>query len=204
MKINILRQNSLALLSAPLLILTSCSSPPPSAPEASISAVTQTGVPGGIFVTTLDVSARVTAIDYAKRTATLVDSHGKKFPIKVGPDAVNFAQVKVGDLVNATVVEEVVAYLAEAGAPPTDGSAALVVLAPEGAKPGGVIADTVEFTATITALDLKHHRATLQFPDGSERQVAVRKDVDLSQRKVGEAVVIRITEMLALRVEKPQ
>jgi hypothetical protein len=33
--------------------------------------------------------------------------------------------------------------------------------------------------------------------------VAVRPDVDLSTRKVGEKVVIRSTESVAVRVEKP-
>jgi hypothetical protein len=58
-------------------------------------------------------------------------------------------------------------------------------------------------TATVTAIDLQSHKATLRFPDGSTRTVAVRRDVDLTKRHVGEEVVIRITEMLALDVQKP-
>ena len=40
------------------------------------------------------------------------------------------------------------------------------------------------------------------FEDGTTKTVAVRPDVDLSQRKVGDKVVIRATEALALTVEK--
>jgi hypothetical protein len=47
-----------------------------------------------------------------------------------------------------------------------------------------------------------NHEATLRFEDGSTKTVAVRPDVDLGQRKVGETVVIRITEALAINVEK--
>jgi hypothetical protein len=65
------------------------------------------------------------------------------------------------------------------------------------------VADTVQVTATVTAIDLKAHKATLQFTDGTTRTIAVRKDVDLTQRKVGEQVVIRSTEALAISVEKP-
>ena len=43
----------------------------------------------------------------------------------------------------------------------------------------------------------------LQFEDGTTRSVAVRPDVDLSKRKVGDTVVIRITETLAIQVAKP-
>ena len=46
-------------------------------------------------------------------------------------------------------------------------------------------------------------QATLQFEDGSTRTVAVRPDVDLGKRKVGDTVVLRLTEALAMRVEKP-
>jgi hypothetical protein len=67
----------------------------------------------------------------------------------------------------------------------------------------GVMAATLQITAKVTAIDLKRHKTTLQFPDGTTRTVAVRKDVDLTQRKVGEEVVIRCTEAIAIAVEKP-
>jgi hypothetical protein len=65
------------------------------------------------------------------------------------------------------------------------------------------MASTVQVAAKVTAIDLKHHKATLQLPDGSSKSFDVRPDVDLTQRKVGEEVVIRFTEALALSVEKP-
>ncbi len=87
--------------------------------------------------------------------------------------------------------------------PPSDSAITVVALAPKGAKPGGIVADTMQITAKVTAIDLMCHKATLQFPDGSTRTVAVRNDVDLTQRKVGEHVVIRTTGTLAISVEKP-
>ena len=149
------------------------------------------------------MTATVTGIDAASRKVTLVTPDGKKTTVKCGSEVINFDQIRIGDQLKVTVTEELVAYLAEAGAPPRDGAATTVALAPKGAKPGGVIADTVQVTAKVTAIDLKHHKATLQFPDGSTRKVAVRKDVDLTKRQVGEEVVLRITDMLAISVEKP-
>jgi len=64
------------------------------------------------------------------------------------------------------------------------------------------MAETVQVTAKVTALDLKGHKATLQFPDGSTKTVAVRKDVDLTQQKLGEEVVVRCTEAVAITVAK--
>jgi hypothetical protein len=151
----------------------------------------------------LDVSAKVTAIDQANRQATLQGSDGKKFTVKVGPAAVNFDQIKVGDMVKATVTEELVVYLEDERSSQRDSSATLVALAPKGAQPGGLVAETTQVTGTVTAIDARNRTATLRFEDGSTRIFPVRSDVDLSKRKVGERVVFRVTEMIALSVEKP-
>jgi hypothetical protein len=79
----------------------------------------------------------------------------------------------------------------------------VVALAPKGAKPGGLVAQTTRITATVGAIDMKKRTATLRFEDGSTKTFSVRDDIDLSQRKVGEKVVFQVTEMLAIRVEKP-
>jgi hypothetical protein len=53
--------------------------------------------------------------------------------------------------------------------------------------------ETTQVTATVTALNVEQRKATLKFEDGSSRTVAVRPDVDLSKRKVGDKLVIRTT-----------
>jgi hypothetical protein len=197
------RKSTLAMLTG-LLALTayaSTSVPPPAA--ATSSATFVDGVPGGVIVNTIDVSARVTAIDKVNRTATLLRSDGEKITVKVGPEAVNFDQVDVGDWVNLTVVEEIVIYLNEEGEPQSNESAGLVASAPKGAQPGGVVAETTQITGTVTAIDPKKRTATLQFEDGTTKTFPVRSDIDLTKRKVGEQVVFRVTEMIAISVEKP-
>lgn len=79
----------------------------------------------------------------------------------------------------------------------------LVALTPFGAKPGGVIASTRQLIAEVTSLDVAKHQATLQFADGNTKTVTFRPDLDLAQRKVGKQVVIRLTESLALRMQRP-
>lgn len=202
MNTTLLKRSVIALTPAAMLALASCASNPP-APETSSSVAYRPGVPGGVRVETHKVTANVTDIDAAKRKVTLRNSDGDKMTVKCGPEVINFDQIRVGDQLKVTVTEELVAYLAAAGASPSDGSAGVVALAPKGAKPGGIIADTVQVTAKVTAIDLQHHKATLQFPDGATRTVAVRPDVDLTRRHVGEEVVIRISEMLAISVERP-
>ena len=185
-----------------LLILSSCKSSKPSEARQPRLPHIQQGVPGGIFVETHQITADVTAIDAAKRKVTLKTPDGKKTTVKCGPEVINFDQIHVGDKLKVTATEEVAVYMATDAAPPSDGGAAVVALAPKGAKPGGIIAGTVQVTATVTAIDLKRHKATLQFADGTTHTVAVRPDVDLTQRKVGEKVVIRTTGALAISVDK--
>ncbi len=201
MKPNTLNITTLALLPAALLTFTSCSSTPTG--EGAAGVAYEKGVPGGVMVETYKMTATVTGIDADNRKVTLVTPEGKKTTVKCGPEVINFDQIRLGDQLKVTVTEALAVSMAPEGAPPSDGGAAAVVLAPQGARPGGIVANTVQVTATVKAIDLKHHKATLEFQDGTTKTVAVRKDVDLTQRQVGEKVSIRTTETLAISVEKP-
>ncbi len=188
-----------------MFTVTACQSTPQAAPAPKTSSASafKEGVPGGVVVNTTKVSARVTAIDYGQRTVTLQGSEGEPFTVKVGPAAVNFDQVKKGDLVNLTLTEEMVVMLDDAQAPQGQGSASMVALAPKGAQPGGLMAQTHQIVGTVTSIDLMKHTATLRFQDGSTKTFKVRDDVDLGKHKAGERVVFRVTEMIALSVDKP-
>lgn len=170
---------------------------------ATASVAYATGTPGGTFVQSYQVKATVAAIDKANRKVTLVNTAGIKKIVKVGPEVINFDQLKLGDQLTFTVAEEIAVNVAGEGEPTPTGAGQLVALAPKGAKPGGIMAETTQITAKITALDIERRLATLQFEDGTTKTVPVRPDVDLSKRKVGEKVVIRLTEALLLGVEAP-
>jgi len=203
MKKNTLSVTPLALLSAGLVTFASCSSTPP--PAVGSARITYTkGVPGGVIVQTFKTTATVTEIDQAKRTATLQRSGGMKFMVKAAPEAVNFDQVHVGDQVNATVAQKIVAHLDKENIASDDGAAAVVSLAPKADQPGRLVAENTQVTGKIIAIDTDRRTATLRFEDGSTETLPVRDDVDLSRRKVGEQVVFRVTEMIAIWVEKAQ
>ena len=201
MKNQTLKWAGAALLPAVMLAVTSCSSTEEG--QGTSMTATQPGVPGGVVVNTYQETATVTAIDAVSRKLTLATPDGKKTEFEAGPDVVNFPQIQVGDQVKATVVEQVAVYMATDAPPQSDGAAGMVALAPVGAKPGALMAHTVQVTATVTGIDLTSRKATLQFPDGTVKTFKVRPDVDLTQRKVGEQVVIRYTAALAISVEKP-
>lgn len=170
--------------------------------KASVMVAVQPGQPGGVVVQTYQQTADVTHVNKEKREITLSTPEGK-MTVKCGPDVVNFDQINVGDQVKATLINQLTIFVRKAGEPAAGGEKNTVALAPVGAKPGGIVVNTVETTAKVTAVDLEQHKATLQFPDGQSKTFQVRKDVDLSDADVGKEVVIRSTEAIALRVEKP-
>jgi hypothetical protein len=193
-----------ALLPAALLTFSSCSSTPKTAQVKETTVVAmQKGVPGGVTVETYKSNATVTGVDAGARTVTVVCPDGATATFKAGPEVINFDQIHVGDQVNATLTKELVVFLRKPGEPAVDGEAAAIALAPQGAKPGVVMANTMEVTAKVGAIDLKRHEVMLLFPDGTAKTVPVRPDVDLTKAKLGEEVVIRTTKAVALMVEKP-
>ena len=201
MKTITLKSTALALLPVAMLTLASCSSTPKG--ETTTSTNYQSGVPGGVMVTTYKKTATVTGIDKATRKVTLVDKDGTQTTVKAGPEVANFDQIEIGDQVKATVTAQVVVFVRKPGEPSSEGAAAVVALAPIGAKPGALVADTEEITAKVKSLDVKHQKATLLFPDGTTKTFPVRKDVDLTKQTVGADVVMRVTEAVAISVEKP-
>jgi hypothetical protein len=109
------------------------------------------------MVDTFKMTATVTRIDADKRKVTLLTRDGKESTVKCGPEVINFDQIRVGDKLKIWVTQELAVAMGTAGASASDGGADRVALAPKGAMPGGMMASTVQATAKVTAIDLKHH-----------------------------------------------
>ena len=205
MKTKTISMTALAMLPAALFALTSCSSTSDSPPPVGSAVETyRKGVPGGVLVQTVKVTATVTAIDQAHRKLTLQGTDGKGFTAKVGREAVNFNQVRLGDQVTATLTQKMAVSLDAEAAPSGEGATATVARAPNAAQPGGPAAETIQATGTITAIDLEKREVTLQFVDGSTQTFSARRDTDMRRLKLGQREVLRVDEMVAIWVEKQQ
>jgi hypothetical protein len=173
----------------------------PSQHPSSETIATRPGVPGGVVVQTYDQTATISQIARDTRRLTLTQSDGTKITVKCAPQMANFDQIQVGDKVNATLTEQLVVFVRNSGEAPASTDTTTVDLTPVGAYP--LVADTEEITCKVTAIDLPNHKATVQLPDGHAKTFKVRDDVDLSQEKIGENVVLRSTETMAIRVQRP-
>jgi len=171
--------------------------------EQTTTADVKSGVPGGKVTQTTQLNATVTAIDPASRKVTLVTNHNEKFSVVAGPEVVNFPQIRVGDQLTVSYTEAIVVRMAKPGEKIVEDATADVSLAAEGAKPGLKVTTKGLVVATVTKIDTKSRKATLQYSDGSTSTVQVRKDIDMSRHKVGDKVVIQTTESKAIKMVKP-
>jgi Cu/Ag efflux protein CusF len=199
MKPNLIKLSMLALLPAAWLILTGCSST--SNVDKTTTATFTEGVPGGKWTQTYQITATVAAIDPATRQVTLVATDNSQKTFKAGPK-VALDQIKAGDAVKVTVVRELVVYLNPNNRPAAASPADLIRATP-GVQPGVLIADPVEYTATVESVNLAKHEATLHTSDGRTGTFKARKDVDLTQVKPGAKVFIHAAEAAVIMLEKP-
>jgi hypothetical protein len=150
---------------------------------------------------TVKLTGTITAIDAATRAITLKGPQGKELTVTAGPEVKNFAQMKVGDQVNAEYVEALTLELKK-------GSTAVVSRTEQvgaaGAKPGampaGVAGRQVTITAEVVGVDPTRQVVTLK---GPQRTVEM-KIADPAQFKLvalGDRVEATYTEALAITVD---
>jgi ABC-type Fe3+-hydroxamate transport system substrate-binding protein len=197
MKIKHLKLLALALLPVSLLILSACST---SIPVEQRSAVVKSDT-STTFVDTFHATATVTAIDAASRTVKLTLTNGKHITVKCGPEVANFKQIQINDRVKVTATEELAIYLDKGRRMGISGSSSGALTA-IGAKPGGVITDTVQETVKITAINPKARQVTFRDRDGLLLTTSVGDHIDLSKAKVGDSVTISHTQGIAVSVTK--
>ena len=147
------------------------------------------------------MTATVVAIDLQNRIVTLKGEDGEVRDIKVGEEAVNLPQVKVGDLVTIKFYESIAIEVIKPGTFAGAGEKTAIVRAKPGEMPGGMAARQVSVTATITAIDKQKSTITLKGPEGKLKTVKVQDPTNLEKVKVGDELMITYTEALAISVE---
>ena len=173
------------------------------AEDSSASATTKTDAKGAIEVGAITKTAKVTAVDPAKRTVTLVNPDGITNTYELGKNVRNFDQIKVGDEVKVTLLESVAVTVSKSSVPPDAGARSLVAVAPKGAMPGVIMAKTRQITAKIVSVDTQARTVTVEGPGGGMPTIKIGPNVKLDELQKGDDVTLRVTDALAIRVEKP-
>jgi len=203
----ILKLITILWLIAATLVFTSCSSTP--APSQSGTVTTQaafetnSGYGGQLVVAAIATTNIVVSLDSAARKIGLRAPDGKFSTYTAGAEVVNFGQIKVGEQVRATVVEEMAVNLIPANSPQKFDASAVVARAPSGARPGARSLETITFTAKVLSINAWQDQVTLQLPDGQTKTVGVREAINLADFQPGDEVRVRLTQALAVLVENP-
>jgi hypothetical protein len=149
------------------------------------------------------LTGTVEAVDMANRVVTIKGSKGKVVNLKVGPEAKNLDQIKVGDPVVAKYYESIAFTLKKPGeaaaAPKVEQT---VASAKPGELPAAVLANQVTVTATVEDISPKKTYVTLKGPDGKTVDVKVVEPKNLEKVKVGDQIEITYTQAFAIALNK--
>ncbi len=157
------------------------------------------------FEQLVTATAKVEAIDLAKREVTLKGPLGNVETVVVGEDVKRLNEVKVGDEVT---VEYYIGIAAELRAPTDEEmKQPFVVLdgaakAPTTSAPAGATARVVRVVATVEGLDRPTQTVTLKGPRGRYITVRVEDPGVLLKPRIGDKVVVTAAEALAVSLEK--
>lgn len=160
------------------------------------------GIAGGTIDETTTVEAKILAVNPAERTLRLVDDNGNRADFKVGSEVKNLDQLEAGEKIVATLKERMTVYVQDGNDGTSAAYAQAIASAPKGAKPGALSAEAYQVVARVTAINKDTRMASLKFVDGKTRDVKVRSDVDLDRYHVGDSVIIRVTNALAMVTKK--
>jgi hypothetical protein len=143
-------------------------------------------IQSAISVQSVKDHVTVQSINADQRFIVLNFSGGATATFRPAPQVANLYQIRAGDEVQATVAQELAVYVLKNGQVPGIGG-----------KPEAIKAD-----AKVLAVDPSYRLLTLQYPNGQAETFKVGLDVKLLEMEPGDAVVVRIVELIALRVEK--
>lgn len=149
----------------------------------------------------VQLQGKVKSIDKKNKSVVVVGAQGNEIVMRLGEEARNFKQIRVGDLVTLTYVQALVLELRKTDqrvAPQrTDSEEA--VRTQQGEKPGGAVEHTVRVIADVVAVNTKARVVTLRGPNRTV-ELAVNDPEQLKAIKVGDQVEAVYTEAVALEV----
>jgi Cu/Ag efflux protein CusF len=149
------------------------------------------------------VTAVVEAIDHETRVVTVRKDDGETLTFTASEDARNLAQVSVGDILTAEYQETIsIKVMANEGVEPQAAMMDATARTEEGEMPGFAAMDATVITATVEEINIEANTFKLKGPDGSINEYTARNPDNLRRSKVGDLVVITITEAIAIVVEK--
>jgi hypothetical protein len=154
---------------------------------------------------TSTVTSKVKAVDQSTRMVTLLNDRGEEYTFKADQRVKNLPQLKPGDLVSATVSEELSARVLKKGESiPVASEGTTLTTAPLGAKPAAQASTHTYVVATVAAIDKKNMIVTLKSANGEAVPIKAKEKANVDKLKVGDNVEIEATKSVAIQVTTPK
>ncbi len=178
---------------AMLVALSLGAQQPAAAPAAPIA--------GGVVGEVTQWKGVVQSVDLQTRWVVVQGMQGTIHAFKA-QKGVNLNSVKAGDSLTVDYVESIAVYLRKATDPPVAGSANLTTVKPKG-LPAVTDVSVTEVQANVTAVNQAKRSLTVVGPGAKSYTFTVDPSVTaFSQVKVGDQIVVRYTESIAVKVTK--
>jgi hypothetical protein len=157
----------------------------------------------------LDVSKVTTVvtvkeINLAERLLTLDYGDGNELVVKSAEDVMGLENIQVGDKVKVTYIRSQAVYVTVPGAevPPMASNRTVEIDSKEG-TPKTLTIKVKEDKSTVEAIDYEKRTAVLRHEDGTLENIDVSPELkNLENVKVGDLVVLQVTEAVAVDITK--
>jgi hypothetical protein len=197
-----LRMNTKSTLALGLIATAFAATALAQQPSTTESATISSEPGSAKAVRTVELSAKVVAIDKATRTVTLKGRQGTPVDVVAGDGVRNFDQIKLGDMVVTRYTEALALELRKTKAAGGDVTVSEgSTWAKPGDKPAAAGERQVTAIAEVVAVDPKKSTITLKGPRGNIVTLAVHNPDQFKVVKKGDQVDVTYTEALALSVE---
>jgi len=157
-----------------------------------------------VVVDSITAKAKVVSVDAQKREVVLQRADGRLAHCQARPGIVSLDAIKAGDEVTIAVGEERELALGQTALPQSavTNSSRLHVKVPATMVGLAEASETLAFTGKIVSIDNFDRLVLLDLAEG-RKVVHPSEAVDLSDFKPGDAVSVRITELVVLVVQRP-
>ena len=185
---------TLTLLIALLLFASPC---------WSHESTSSTDKPSMFTSQTVVLTALVEAINHETREVTLRGPEGNSVSFVASEDARNLGQVTVGDTVMVEYEQSMsIEVFANDGSEPGAGEMVIAGRSDEGEMPALTAIDALVVSAVVEEINIEANTFKLRGPSGEIKEYEARDPENLKKAEVGDIVVVKFTDAIAISVEK--
>ena len=189
------KRRTVLMAAALALGLTGYASAQTSAPSPASGAVA-----GVATATQLTIHGKIAAVDKRKKLVTL-EANGRKVTLTV-ENPYNLNAAKVGDPVVVHYYEVVSVRKKKPGETIPAVSLNEGIATAKSGTPGAVAGERTSVLVTVEEVDQANGTVTLKGPDGSVEKVKARDPKNLQHLKAGDELVVTVSRLTAIAVDK--